>query len=191
MTAVWIGLAIILVIILLIARFIIGTYNKVKKSKVRVDEAFAGVDVHLEERFDLLTKLVSTAKEESDREIEFVTEVTKIRSQYDLAQTIGEKIELANQVERLMPIFQATRENYPNPNFNEAFRQVQLGIFQIEDKLQAARRNFNAAVRKHNEIIVVFPANIIASSLNFKELPMFEADEAKKEDIDLDSLWEK
>jgi len=189
-TALILGIAFVLVVFAIISYFM-RFYNRVKKSALRVEEAFSGVDTYLEERFDMLTKMASTVKEEARTEVDLQTEVTKVRSKYDIAKTISEKIDAVNNIERLMPLFQATRENYPDTKFNEGFRQMQRGILQIEDKISAARRNYNTSVRQHNELIVVFPANIISGMFNFDAYPMFEATEHKREDIDLDEIWAK
>src|SRR5699024_11903918 len=116
-----IGISFVLVVFAIIFYFM-RFYNSVKKSALRVEEAFSGVDTYLEERFDMLTKMASTVKEEARTEVDLQTEVTKVRSKYDIAKTISEKIDAVNNIERLMPLFKATRENYPDTKFNEDFR---------------------------------------------------------------------
>lgn len=184
-----IGLIVVFVLLLIVGSYFMRLYNNVKVSSVAVEEAFAGVDTFLEERFDLLTKLASTAKEEARLEKDLIETVIKLRTNYEMAQTINEKIKIGEKVDNMMPQFQVTREQYPNPNFNEAFRQVQMGIARIEDKLSAARRNYNATVGAHNKLIVVFPANIVASIFRFEQQPMFQASEGKREDVNLDNIW--
>lgn len=183
--------AVIGAIILFGGIYLLRVYNKVKVSAVSVEEAFGGVDTILEERFDLISKLASTAKEEARLEIDLIEKVTQYRTNYELTNSIAEKIEIGQQVDKLVPLFSATREAYPDANFNEAFRQVQFGILKVEDKLSAARRNYNASVARHNKLIVVFPANIVAGMFRFTEMPMFEATEHKRDDIDLDAVWAK
>lgn len=177
------------ILIVLIASYTITTYNKMKHSEVNVDEAFGGIETYVEERFDMLTKVISTAKEESRREIELVTKVTNMRSAFSQADSVNEKVEAGIQIEAAMPSLMATMENYPDPKFNEAFRKTQQAIIAIEDKLSAARRNYNSNVSIYNKRIVAFPALIIASILGFKEKKMFESTIHKRNDIDMDNMW--
>src|SRR5699024_1734530 len=134
-------------------------------------------------------KVISTAKEESKREIEFITNVTKMRSAFENAHTIEEKVEAGMKIESEMPNLLATMENYPDPKFNEAFRKVQQAILVIEDKLSAARRNYNSNVSIYNKKVVAFPALVIASIFGFKQKKMFESTTHKRNDIDIDNVW--
>lgn len=182
---------IVAIVIILIIAYVISLFNKVKTAAVNVDESFSGVETYLEERFDLLTKVISTANEEAKREIEHITNVTALRSAFTQAGTVEEKVEAGNAIESAMPKLLATFENYPDSNFNAAFRQVQRSIIAIEDKISAARRSYNSSVSMYNKQIVTFPALIIAGMLGFTSKPMFEAAEHKREDIDIESLWAK
>ncbi len=177
------------VIAILIISYTISTYNKLKFSEVNVDEAFGGIETYLEERFDMLTKVISTAKEESKREIGFITNITKMRSAFENANTIEEKVEAGMKIESEMPNLLATMENYPDPKFNEAFRKVQQAIIAIEDKLSAARRNYNSNVSIYNKQVVAFPALIIAGIFGLKRKKMFESTTHKRNDIDVDNMW--
>lgn len=179
------------VLILIIIFSMIGLYNKFKTSSVSVEEAFAGIETYLEERFDMLTKVISTANEEAKREIEMVTNVTKMRSAFSNARTTEEKLVAGQEIETAMPMLLATLENYPDPKFNAAFRQVQRSIVSVEDKISAARRNYNSNVSIYNKQIAVFPALIVAAIFGFKAKTMFETTAHKRDDIDIDSLWAK
>ena len=182
-----IGAVVVVVVILLF--YIISVFNKLKQSAVNVDEAFSGVETYLEERFDMLTKVISTANEESKREIEMVTNVTEMRSAFTKARTTDEKIEAGMKIESEMPGLLATLENYPDPVFNESFRQVQRAIMAIEDKISAARRNYNSNVSIYNKQLVTFPELIIARILGFKTMKMFEATAHKRDDVDMNQLF--
>lgn len=177
------------ILIILIVLYTISTFNKIKHAAVNVDEAFGGIETYVEERFDMLTKVISTAKEESKREMDLVTKVTNMRSAFSQANSVNEKVEAGMQIEAAMPSLMATMENYPDPKFNDAFRKTQQAIIAIEDKLSAARRNYNSNVAIYNKRIVAFPALIIASIFGFKEMKMFEATTHKRNDIDIDSMW--
>ena len=52
-------------------------------------------------------------------------------------------------------------------------------------KIQAARRIYNASVLKYNQLILVFPTNIIAKNMGMSEKEFFEANEKEKENVDI------
>lgn len=178
-----------LVIIVLGVFYVISVFNKLKTTAVNVDESFAGIETYLEERFDMLTKLISTADAEAKREINMVTDITKLRSAFHQAKTTEEKVEAGVAIENSIPNLLVTLENYPDPAFNEAFRQVQRSIMTIEDKISAARRNYNSNVAIFNKAIAPFPEFIIARLLGFQSKEMFEATASKREDVDINKLW--
>src|SRR5690625_2734330 len=181
----------VIVVIVLLFFYVVSVFNKLKTLAVNVDESFAGIETYLEERFDVLTKLISTANEEVRREIEMVTNVTEMRSAFKQATTTEQKLEAGLAVEAEMPNLLVTLENYPDSRFNDAFRQVQRSIMAIEDKISAARRNYNSNVAIFNKQIVTFPEFFVAKSLGIKAKKMFEASARKRNDIDMDSSWNK
>lgn len=181
-----IGIAIVLFFL-----YIISVFNRLKRLAVNVDEAFSGIETYIEERFDMLTKVISTANEESKREIEMIADVTKMRSAFHQAKTTEEKIEAGMKMEESMPDLLVTLENYPDPNFNESFRLVQRSIMAIEDKISAARRNYNSNVSMFNKQIGTFPELIIAPVLGFRSKTTFKATAHKRDDIPIDDLWNK
>lgn len=182
-------IVLIVVILALLIAYTIATYNKLKLSAVNVDEAFGGIETYLEERFDMLTKVISTANQESKKETELITNVTKMRSAFANATTVEEKVETGIKIESAMPNLLATMESYPDPKFNEAFRKVQQAIVAIEDKLSAARRNYNSNVAMYNKQVVTFPALIVARVFGFIQKKMFETTAHKRNDIDIDNMW--
>lgn len=57
-----IGIILSLVAILLIAVWCITTTNEFKKKEIRVQEGLSGVEIALTKRYDMLTKMLDTAK---------------------------------------------------------------------------------------------------------------------------------
>src|SRR5699024_12333607 len=97
-TALILGIAFVLVVFAIISYFM-RFYNRVKKSALRVEEAFSGVDTYLEERFDMLTKMASTVKEEARTEVDLQTDGTMVCWKYDIEKMIIEKIEVFYNIE--------------------------------------------------------------------------------------------
>ncbi len=52
--------------------------------------------------------------------------------------------------------------------------QLQGSLAEIEDKIQAARRYYNAVVRDYNTAVHVVPSSLVAWMFNFKDREYFE-----------------
>ena len=77
-------------------------------------------------------------------------------------------------------------EAYPELKSSENYNTLQLTIVDVEEHLQAARRLYNSNISSYNQMIKVFPNNIIANSKGCKEMEFFVADEEKREDVKID-----
>lgn len=74
-------------------------------------------------------------------------------------------------------------ESYPNLKADENFKILQKTIIDVEEHLQAARRMYNSNVSIYNQMIDVFPTNIVAKMNNMVRHDFFEASEVKKENV--------
>ncbi len=68
----------------------------------------------------------------------------------------------------------AVAEAYPDLKANQNFSQLQTELTDTENKIQAARRFYNANVRDLKIALQSFPSNIIGNMFNFKEEAFFE-----------------
>ena len=80
----------------------------------------------------------------------------------------------------------AVGENNPNLQASEQFVSLQRSLEKMESQLQAARRVYNGDVTLYNTSISTFPSNIFASIFGFKQEDLFEIEEYKKENINID-----
>ena len=76
----------------------------------------------------------------------------------------------------------AVVENYPDLKANQNFLALQTELTNTEDRLQTARRFYNANVRDYNRRVQAFPSNVVANVFNFHEEQFFEVDEALRGD---------
>ena len=60
---------------------------------------------------------------------------------------------------------------------NQNFSELQAELVDTEDKIQASRRFYNGGVRDLNTKIKLFPNNIFANMLGFKEREFFEVED--------------
>jgi LemA protein len=68
-------------------------------------------------------------------------------------------------------------EAYPNLKADQQFLNLQHELVNTEDRIQAARRFYNANVRDLNTIVQSFPSCLIASTFHFVPAQYFEIEE--------------
>lgn len=172
-----IPLIIILVVVLAIVIWCVRTVNDFKKKEIRVQEGLSGVAVALTKRYDMLTKMLDTAKGYMAHESELFTKVIELRR----GMSVAELNDAQQQMDSLSGKLFAVAEGYPELRSSDVFVELQRGIRDAEEHLQAARRLYNTSVTSYNTAIAMFPAKILAGSRQPKEF--FAAEENKREDV--------
>lgn len=175
MTISIVGIVILVIIILMV----FAQYNTLTKLKLKVKQSKSGIDVYLQQRFDLIPNLVNTVKGYMNYEKETFENITKLRNQYNETKDIKVSEELYNQINKIL----AVAENYPDLKASEQFLNLQKNLSKVESQLQAARRLYNNDVTKYNIKISVIPYNIIAMLFGFNEEYLFQIDENANQNI--------
>jgi len=70
--------------------------------------------------------------------------------------------------------------SYPDLKANQNFLALQAELSNTEDRIQAARRFYNANVADYNRRVQAFPSSFIAHQFNFKEEEFFEIPESER-----------
>ena len=68
----------------------------------------------------------------------------------------------------------AVAERYPGLRASDQFLALQQELADTEDRIQVARRIYNANVRSYNTMVQSFPSMIIASSFHYAPRPFFD-----------------
>ena len=170
-------IVVILVVVLVIVFWCIRTVNDFKKKEIRVQEGLSGVEVALTKRYDLLTKMLDTARGYMAHESELFTKVIELRR----GMSVAEMNAAQQQMDTLSGRFFAVAESYPELRSSNVFVELQRGIRDAEEHLQAARRLYNSSVTAYNTAIAMFPAKLLAGARQPKEF--FAADAGKREDV--------
>lgn len=157
--------------------WLIVLYNRLVALKNNRENAFADIDVQLKLRFDLVENLVNTVKGYAKHEKETLEQVMAARTGFLNANSVEAKVEANNQLTGALKTLFAVAENYPDLKANQNFLQLQTELSDIENKLAAARRFFNATTREFNTAIQSFPANLIAKNFGFQQVEFFELDD--------------
>lgn len=156
------------------------TYNSLVKARLNSDEAWSDINVQLKRRYDLIPNLVNSVKGYATHESKVFEQVTEARSAAMGATGVGQKAVAENQLADALKSLFAVAEAYPDLKANENFKHLQEELVDSEDKIQAARRFYNGVVRDFNTKRTIFPTNIFAGLLGFKQdKEYFEVDEAE------------
>jgi LemA protein len=192
------GMAILLVLILvgmfiLVALYVMVSYNGLVKLRMRVNEGWSGIDIQLKRRYDLIPNLVETVKGFAKHESETLTKVMEARSKatqmtIDPTNVTAEEMAKFSQAQQglsgvLKNLF-AVSESYPELKANENFLRLQSDLTDTEDKIQASRRFYNIVVMEFNTKVEMFPSNLVAKMFNFTKREFFEIiNEQERENV--------
>lgn len=169
------GLIILAIVVILII-IGVGIYNGLVGSRNQVKNAWAQIDVQLKRRHDLIPNLVETVKGYMEHERGTLEAVTNARN---LAQSAanaapGERARAEGELSGALSRLLAVVENYPNLKANENFLALQEELTSTENKISFSRQFYNDTVLKYNNMIQMFPSNVIAGMGNFKAEEFFE-----------------
>lgn len=171
---------IILAVIVVIALWVIMIYNGLVSLRLRVDQAFADIDVQLRQRHDLIPNLVETVKGYAAHERGTLDEVIRARNAAMAAQGPAQQAAAENALSGALRQLFALSESYPDLKANTNFQQLQAELTDVENKIAASRRFFNNSVGEYNARIQQFPAALFAASLGFAPKTFFDLGEDRK-----------
>ena len=171
---------IVLVIVVLLVLYVISVYNKLVNSRNKVDNQFSQVDIQLKRRADLIPNLVETVKGYAKHEEGTLTAVIEARNKAVSAGSINEKVDANNELTGALNKLFALSEAYPELKANENFMSLQKDLKDTEDKITYARQFYNDSAMSFNNLVQMFPSNIVASIFKFKKATFFETSEEDK-----------
>ncbi|OGC57683.1 hypothetical protein A3H26_03845 [candidate division WWE3 bacterium RIFCSPLOWO2_12_FULL_36_10] len=172
-----------LIVLFIFGVYFVIVYNSLVSLKVKVKEAWSGIDVQLKRRTDLIPNLIETVKGYASHEKEVFENVTKARSALMGATNPSQAQEANGMLTSALKSLFAISEAYPQLRASENFTNLQNELSDTESKISYARQFYNSVVRDFNSKIVMFPSNLIASTLGFKQEVFFEANEEEKQPV--------
>jgi LemA protein len=170
----------VLVVLLLVFYYSIN--NDLVRLHEGIDGAWAQVETVLQRRYDLVPNLVSTVKGYAAHEREVLEEVTRARSQWAAAGSVGAKVEAAGALESALARLMVVVENYPDLKANQSFLALQDELAGTENRIAVERRRYNEAVQQYNTRVRSFPASLVARIAGFaRSDAYFRADDTARE----------
>ena len=175
----YIGIGIVAILVI----YVLATYNKLVKLKLRVEEGFSTMDVYLKKRWDLIPNIVETVKGYASHEKETLEGVVALRNGAYNNMSTENKIDVNNKLTDALSKLMMVAESYPELKANENFKDLSNQLVKVEDDIANARKYYNGTVRNMNKKVQMFPSNIIAKMFGFKNMQMFEAKEGERENV--------
>ena len=183
---------ILAVLIILPIFFYIVFFNRLIGKKNEVDNSFAGIDVQLKMRYDLIPNLVSSVKTYMEHEKGLLEKITALRTQAMMPNVPADKmIKLDNEITNSLKSIMLAVENYPNLRANENFASLQNALGEVEAQISAARRSYNACVTDYNNAIEMFPSNFIAKSMNYKRKEVFQVETFERQNVNVNDMFKR
>lgn len=161
----------------------IGIYNGLIRGRLRVKEAWSGIDVQLKRRASLIPNLVETVRGYASHEREVLENVTRARAMLDRAGNVQEAAQANNMLTQTLRSLFAVSEAYPDLKANQNFLELQRELADTEEKIAYARQFYNRNVLSYNTSVHTFPTVLLANMFGFQPEEFFEAEEEARGDV--------
>jgi len=176
---------IIVAVVLLVALYGIGVYNKLVRLRNQSEESAAAIDAHLKKRYDLVPNLVETVKGYAKHESQTLTAVIEARNKAMGAATLTEKNDAANAFSTTLRSLFALSESYPELKANQSFLDLQNQLQRIEEELLNARKYYNAVINDINTIVQTIPSSVVASIARFTKMPYLTIEDEARSQVNV------
>ncbi len=163
------------VVLFILFVWLIGNYNRLASLRNHMAESWAGIEVELKRRYDLIPRLVNVCKGYASHERDVLEKVTALRntaaaSTGDAESQAVDEASLMREVRQLFAVVEA----YPDLKADRQFLELQTELANTEDRIAAARRFYNANVRDMSNMCEMFPSKLVADFFGFRSQSYFE-----------------
>ncbi len=156
---------------------VFSIYNDVVALTLRIEKAWANIDVALKQRHDMLPNLVAAVRDVMGFEQEVLERVTELREAYDPGQPIPQQGALSADTSRAVRSLLAVVENYPSLKSQTNVLTLQAEIERIEGIIADRRELYNDQVYRYNTRIRQVPAVLMAGVFGWRPRDFFAASE--------------
>lgn len=151
----------------LFASSIIGTYNTITFLDQQIQRQLGDIKVYYQLRSDVVTDLLSVAREPLAQEKDIQMKLAEARSSFSQGDSKNSIIESANKFEQALGRIVVTMEAYPALRDTKEFQNVQNAISETGINLATERVKYNQNVSNYNIMTKSFPMSLFAKSMNF------------------------
>ncbi len=187
---------IIVGVVLIAFLWIKGSYNTLVDTDENLTKSWNNVEAAYQTRADKIVQIAEAVSAEAKFEKSTLTEITNARASAGQVKLTSDqltpenlnKFESAQQssFSRMMIVL----ERYPDLKSTKGFENLQFEISEIENRINTARTDYNAAVQKYNLSVRKFPSNIFAGMFGFEKKSGFAADKGSEKRANVKGLFE-
>jgi LemA protein len=167
-------------------------YNGLVTADNKVQESWSNVETNYQRRTDLYNSVIKTVEASANFEkstlkevIEARAKATQIQVNLDDPKSVeafqNAQAQLQGSMSRLIASFEA----YPNLKTTDAFMKFQDQIEGTENRINIARKDYNATVTDYNLKVRTFPNNLYAGMFGFHQKPFYKADPGSEKAPDI------
>ncbi len=167
-------------IAIVLAMFLMGTYNSLVTQNQNVENQWAQVESQYQRRYDLIPNLVESTKGFLGQEQTVFDNIAKARQGYAGAQSTDAKIKAAGELDSALSRLLVIVENYPELKSNETVASLMDELAGTENRISVERKRYNDQVKTYNTSIKTFPTVLIAGMFGFADKTYFEAVEGSE-----------
>jgi LemA protein len=162
--------AVVLILLIVSARYWITIYNKFQYWINRAERKFADIDVVLQERLDKIQALAQIVKKYDIHEWKAFKETIEARSRWTKDTPLNEKVNTVTDIENNYLRIQAVLEKYPELKADKLHLRLMDSDSLTERRLRTTRLEYNRVAQQYNERVMKFPRNIVAKIHHFTKL---------------------
>lgn len=175
MPAIAIVLIVVAVVVLVPLIWLITSYNRFVSQRNLIQSAWAGIDVELTRRHDLIPNLIATVQGYAAHERDTLAALTAARENASRlqGQSPAHREDAETALSQALSQVMVRAEAYPELKANTNFLQLQQELSNTEDRIAASRRFYNNNVNDFNTRVGTFPSNLVAGWFKFFEAERF------------------
>lgn len=176
---------VVLASVAFVAIWFIAMFNSLVRLRVRVQNAWAEIDVQLKRRHDLIPNLVASVQGYLSHERSTLEAVTEARSNALAAAggSVTDRAQAESALSGALSHLFAVAEQYPQLRAVESVQLLQEQLASTENRIASARQFYNDEVMRFNTAQAIFPRNLFVGMLGFSAAAMFTAQESERENI--------
>ena len=160
-----------------------NSYNGLIQVDQNVKTAWSNVETNYQRRTDLYNSVIKVIEGSANFEKSTLKEVinaranaTKVQVDVNDSASLARYQQAQGQLQGSFSRLMAVAEAYPDLKTTQQFQNFQTDISGTENRINVARRDFNAAVQEYNLKVKRFPNNIFAGIFGYHEKPYYKSD---------------
>lgn len=165
-------LFIIIAVLLILGVYVITVYNKLQTLKTRIKAAIQEIGNQLKRQAELIPNLAESVKGYLKHEKDIFQKLTDARTQISQAAQSNDTKKMADAqtvLQKALGSLTVLVESNPELKASTTVNKLMNELRDTADKVMYSRRTLIDLVADYNQILVVFPSNLIAGMFKFKK----------------------